>query len=153
MCHVSAGGRELPSPLERLLHRLNYEPTSSTVPEAFLVGQAVWIRKFPSGRTWMAGTITRRLGPRSWMIDTDQGQTRRHMEHIRPRSSTPPRRTTTTPSPVWDLAMEPCEVSITPQGPATAPTQPTGPSCSTQPIIRTSTRVRRPPERFGFSAK
>lgn len=56
-------GRELPSPLKRLLQ--GPDPTTRvTTPHAqgLPVGQTGWIKKFPGGRTWEAGVITLRLG-------------------------------------------------------------------------------------------
>lgn len=80
--------RELQYPLENLNHGPSYEPSASSAdPEEFSVVQEVWIRKILSRGTWMAGTITGHLGPRSCMIYIGQGQTRRHIEHIRPKNS------------------------------------------------------------------
>lgn len=152
-------GRELPSPLQRLLQRPTYDPpttlitSDSTHSQDFSVGQAVWIRNFPSGRTWTAGVITRRLGPRSWMIDTEEGQERRHMDHIRPRNCTSQYRNSSTPAPVWDLILEPDEPSSAPPKPETSRTPPRPEPARSETHQRTSNRVRRPPERLGVATK
>ncbi|XP_064475427.1 uncharacterized protein K02A2.6-like [Ornithodoros turicata] len=77
-------GRELPSALDGLLPKrhtsqLDRLPESRTLHE----GDVVLIRNFSSKPTWVQGDVTRRVGRRSWMVRTEDGECRRHIDHIR----------------------------------------------------------------------
>lgn len=141
-------GRELPSPLERLIRVPKDEVQATTEnPCQYVVGQSVWVLKFPSGRTWMSGVITERLGSRSWIIQTEDGLVRRHMDHIRPRLLAA-RRSSDTPSAAWGLDVQAEEApadAISAEG-----------NELSEPVampIRAGTRERRPPTRYGITAK
>ncbi|KAM7314188.1 uncharacterized protein ISCGN_003973 [Ixodes scapularis] len=153
-------GRELPSALDRLKSSLFKQlPEENSDIHKFTRGQPVWIRQFPNERKWMPGSIARRAGPRSWMVDTERGQVRRHLNHIRHRAPNSSCWETQPPPPVWDMCLH--DRQGTHSG-ANGPEQTTkqhstdddvrplptvGSALST--ATRVSFRARRPPNRYG----
>ena len=54
----------------------------------FEVGDAVCVKDFPSGRTWIPGTVSAVKGPLSYCVELSDGRVfRRHVDHIRNRTS------------------------------------------------------------------
>ena len=59
----------------------------SAKPRSFKVQDKVYIRNFGDGESWIPGTITRLLGPFSFVIELADGRSvRRHIDHVLPRS-------------------------------------------------------------------
>ena len=53
------------------------------------ISTAVFVKNFCNGQRWLPGTITQSSGPKSFMIELTDGRImRRHVNHIRHRSST-----------------------------------------------------------------
>ena len=50
----------------------------------FVVGDAVLVRNFPAGDSWIPSTIVDQVGPRSFFVHLENGrQVKRHQDHIR----------------------------------------------------------------------
>ena len=59
-----------------------------TKPRQFVSDEAVFVRNFVQGDTWLAGKIVNAPGPRSYNVKlSDDRIVRRHADHIRPRSA------------------------------------------------------------------
>ena len=55
----------------------------------FVVGDAVFIREFPSGKTWIPGTVSAVNSPLSYRVELPDGRVvGRHVDHVRARTST-----------------------------------------------------------------
>ena len=53
----------------------------------FSVGDSVMAKNFHSGSSWVPATIVSKLGPLSYLIETDDSQVmRRHVDHLKSRS-------------------------------------------------------------------
>lgn len=64
-------------------------PISSKSPNSkYTINQPVYIRYYGRGRKWIPGTIRQQLGKMLFVMDTDRGQCRRHINQMKPRSST-----------------------------------------------------------------
>ncbi|KAL1447424.1 hypothetical protein MTO96_044298 [Rhipicephalus appendiculatus] len=83
-------GRELPCPLDLLKRE-----TDIQIPESqetlnksrrFAVGERVLIRQFLKKPDWIEGELLRRVGPRSWLVKSDHGKVRRHLNPMRKTS-------------------------------------------------------------------
>ena len=54
----------------------------------FNVGDLVFVKDFPSGKTWLSGSVSEVRGPLSYYVTLLDGRVvRRHVDHIRSRSS------------------------------------------------------------------
>ena len=54
----------------------------------FCVGDPVFVKEFPSGKTWTPGTVSAVKGPVSYCVELPDGRVmRRHVDHIRNRTS------------------------------------------------------------------
>ena len=55
----------------------------------FVVRDAVFIREFPSGKTWIPGTVSAVNSPLSYRVELLDGRVVcRHVDHVRARTST-----------------------------------------------------------------
>ena len=53
----------------------------------FCVGQTVWVRNFLGSTKWVEGTVSKRVGPLTYLIQLPRGVTwKRHVDHIRERT-------------------------------------------------------------------
>ena len=137
-------------------------------PSRFQPGDPVWVRNFGHGRRWCPGVIKGTEGSRLVTVDTPGGPTRRHLDQIRPRVSrslgTPRAETVESvpPSPENGEQQEsPREERLSPSTPArkdAVPVPSTTPPTSlpavgaspTPPVLRRSTRLRRPVQRLNL---
>ena len=102
----------------------------------FNVGDLVYVRLLPANDTWIPGTIEKVLGSLSFLITLEDDTTvRRHVDHLRPRQAHPSNSNQQSTSD-WSDFCSP--MSNTP--PAPTPSDP--------PVLRRSSRVSRPPERY-----
>lgn len=116
----------------------------------FKLGDPVFVREFPTGKHWLPGSIVSADGPQSFHVLLEDGRTvRRHVDHVRYRSSTTsvPNATTAAdlnfpnyPAP----SMEPNPVP-TAAPPVVAP----APVLPQPPPVRRSARVIVPPDYLG----
>ncbi|XP_064462614.1 uncharacterized protein K02A2.6-like [Ornithodoros turicata] len=99
-CHAKTGntparlmfGRELPSLLDALKpakdtpNRCDELPKSRTPVD----GQVVLVKNFTGKPAWLQGRVVRRVGQRSWIVQTANGDVRRHIDHIKLRQTIQP---------------------------------------------------------------
>ena len=117
------------------LQKKNHDKRSA--PRNFKVGDTVYVRKFPSNDDWIPGTIMKNTGPLSFIIKLETGQTVcRHVDHVRHQTDV------SNPEPITDWTDLP-DIATTPQ--AEHNTQPTQ---IEMPMLRRSTRVYVPPQRY-----
>ncbi|KAL1442751.1 hypothetical protein MTO96_046261 [Rhipicephalus appendiculatus] len=86
-------GRELPCNLdllkrERPISRFLRARRHCKKSRRFAIGDRVLIRQFLKKPDWIEGEILHRVGPRSWLVKSDQGKVRRHLNHMRKTSQT-----------------------------------------------------------------
>jgi hypothetical protein len=105
---------------------------------AFAVEEAVFIRNFARGPTWVSGTIVMTQGPCSYRVKLSDGRVvRRHVDHMRPRSIADP------PESAADETLDDAF-----PGPTMDTEQSTATPVVPPPEPRRSGRVRRPPDRL-----
>lgn len=155
-------GRELLCPLDLLKRETNKRSPESQEAlqksRRFAIGDRVLIRQFLKKPDWIEGEILRRVGPRSWLVKSDQGKVRRHLNHMRKTSQT---RQTTQSRTDWSAADDLLDATPeeTPSSSAAQPPEspemqdhtPSQPSTS-QAVATRQLRppeVRRPPDRYG----
>lgn len=155
-------GRELLCPLDLLKRETDKRSPESqeALQESrrFAIGDRVLIRQFLKKPDWIEGEILRRVGPRSWLVKSDQGKVRRHLNHMRKTSQT---RQTTQSRTDWSAADDLLDATPeeTPSSSAAQPPEspemqdhtPSQPSTS-QAVATRQLRppeVRRPPDRYG----
>ena len=121
----------------------------------FTVGDRVYMRDFSRKQSskWLSGTITQLLGPRSFKVELSNGKlVQRHVDHIRVCHPTQdaPEQTEDDGILVGPGFQQP-EANREPAGAvadeAPAEERPPAP-VAPAPVVRRSTRVRRPPNRF-----
>ena len=101
----------------------------------FVVGDPVFVKDFPEGKKWITGTVTAVKGPLSYHVTLTDGRVmRRHVDHIRSRTST--RLDDNLESDLIDIPTPP-----TPNAAVTGPAVP-----PTAPPLRRSTRNANPPD-------
>ena len=128
-------------------------------PREFHVGDLVFVKDFPSGKTWLPGSVSEVRGPLSYYFTLLDGRVvRRHVDHIRSRSSqsaSPPTGESDVEIPTAltsTAAGQSTEAELTPA--ETTPTdtrvtvQDAAQPASSQPLRR-STRARAPPDYLG----
>ena len=107
----------------------------------FQIGDAVFVKNFSSGPTWLSGIIKEVRGPVSYTVTlSDNRVVRKHVDQIRPRTVTTNETEHTTsadflPAPIAEST--PSAESATPDS-----------SVVVTPPLRRSTRIRQPPDRF-----
>ena len=105
----------------------------------FKEGDAVFVKDFPTGKNWLSGSVTEVRGPLSYHVTLSDGRVvRRHVEHIRVRTS----QTSASDTPVES------DIEIPTVQPASQPAPPLSNSETTPPLPRRSTRVRVPPDYY-----
>ena len=108
------------------------------------VSQPVFVRNFSStGSPWLPGTITQKRGALTFSVHLDDGRiVKRHLDHVRLRTTSPP--------PGSNIGEN--EYMLLPSPPSTIPGQPVDISVSNNSheptLIRRSARVRHPPDRL-----
>ena len=117
----------------------------------FTVGDRVYVRDFSRKQSskWLSGTITQLLGPRSFQVELPNGKlVRRHMDHIRVCHPTQdaPEQTEDDGILVGSGFQQP-EANGAAADNAPAEERPPAP-VAPAPVVRRSTRVRRPPNCF-----
>ena len=120
---------------KQLMQKQRYD--KHTKVRQFVPGEAVYVRNFAQGDTWLAGKIVNAPGPRSYNVKlSDDRIVRRHVDHIRPHSADLPDKSSDN---VLDETI-PITVSEQnlPENNNTAPPVP----------LRRSTRISRPPDRL-----
>ena len=103
---------------------------------SFDIGDSVFARDFPTGTKWLPGVISKIKGPLSYVVKLeDERLVRRHVDHIRVRSSS-------SESPVTsDDLWLPTSTETTPVDTVEPP--------QAEPLpLRRSARVTQPPDRF-----
>ena len=111
--------------------------------QQFEVGDSVFARKFGTGQKWLAGTVVTVKGQSCTVELADGRNLRRHLDHMRP-CSVPHLSSAVSNS-------ELLEVPMTADHSAEEVNTTDLPATETVKKPRRSTRVRRPPDRFGFS--
>ena len=105
-------------------------------PRTFSVGDLVYVRDFPSAKSWLPGVIESVCGPVTFWIKLSDGRSfRRHVDHICSRSFPTPETESTTTSSWTDI----------PTPSDSAPPDPPMP-------LRCSTRISAPPDRYDPTA-
>ncbi|KAG0434311.1 hypothetical protein HPB47_019194 [Ixodes persulcatus] len=112
---------------------------------SFAPGDPVYIRNYRSGEKWTPGKVKETAGSRVVKVETDNGVVHRHMDQLRRRSTDAPIAASTPPAgPGMPVDHSDAELERT-----QAPTA----SDIKGPLLRRSTRVRRPVVRYGFQEK
>ena len=146
-------GRRLHSHLDQLLPGRTTADTVRRKQEAqksghdsrakqrnFSVGDTVFVKDFArTPITWVSGTVLEQAGPLSYRVELADGRVvRRHVDHVRSRSSTVS--TTEDMNDDWNIpAANTSESPDNPREPA---------NCGRQP--HRSARLRQPPDRYGI---
>lgn len=78
-------GRELPTLLDHVVPTKATPVATETLPRnrQLQVGGHVMIRQFLKKPEWITGTLVRKFGPRSWLVQCGEETVRRHLNHIR----------------------------------------------------------------------
>lgn len=138
-------GRELPSVLTYLKAKKSRETAvdhKRSRVSKLTAGQPVLLRNFLGLRKWIRGTLVRKLGGLSWVVDTASGFVRRHVDHIRAiKVSGTQNSDQVSPSTAWSLPTNP-QASMT-EAPST-PAGDTSVATKNRNSSRSS-RNRRPP--------
>ena len=108
------------------------------------MGDLVFVKDFPQGKKWLTGTVSAVKGPLSYHITLTDGRiVRRHVDHVRIRTST-----AVDDNPEDDVMDFP-----TPSTPEVAPHNAAGAAApaTTPPVVplRCSTRHINPPDYYG----
>ena len=104
----------------------------------FEVGESVFVKDFPSGKQWLPGVIFTAEDPRSYLITlSDDRRIRRHVDHVRKRSSE-------APSPATELE-EVLDYPLVPTGDTVTPTPTPPPAAPATVPARRSDRNVPPP--------
>ena len=107
------------------------------------MGDSVSIKNFPTGDSWLPGTVVKSSGPLSFHVQLQDGRIiRRHIDHIILRSTT----TSDEPNDDWISMPDVAEPNATESN---ATEQSTTVTATTPPPLRRSTRVSVPPKRYG----
>ena len=106
-----------------------------TKPRQFVSDEALFVRNFAQGDTWLAGKIVNAPDPCSYNVKlSDDRIVRRHADHIRPRSADLPKSS--------DNALdETIPITVSAQNPPANNNIPPIP-------LRRSTKVSQPPDRL-----
>ena len=122
------------------MKKLNHD--KFTKDRAFAVNDKVFVNNHQETLTWLEGIVTEITGPLSYKIKLNDGSiVCRHIDHIRIHHS-PPQQDISTEAVIDDSFMFlEHQLSTSPNGTfETAPQQ--------SPVLRRSTRVKCPPDRF-----
>lgn len=103
-------------------------------PSKFGPGDAVWARNFGEGEKWLPGTIKRTSGTRMVTIETSAGIIERHLDQVRVRDSSAGATGEIMAGSSAETAAQPNEASTTEESAAA--------------VLRRSTRVRKPVQRY-----
>lgn len=142
-------GRELATNLSRLMpspERERQPQEKMPASKAFKEGEPVVVVNFRGTPRWIDGTLVKKIGYRSWLIETAWGRIRRHLNHIRRRSSS-----STSPA-AWEIdGSDRPDVCRRPQDapPQEDPAAGDPGSVATEPRRINPPRSRRPPDRYG----
>ncbi|XP_037504904.1 uncharacterized protein K02A2.6-like [Rhipicephalus sanguineus] len=157
-------GRELLCPLDLLKRETDIPIPESqetlTKSRRFAVGDKVLIRQFLKKPDWIEGEILRHVGPRSWLVKSNHGKVRRHLNHMRKTSQTGYR----TQSPTdWSVADDFSDTTLEETPSSSADQRPDSLNMQNNPPSQPSTsasqagttrqlrppELRRPPDRYG----
>ncbi|KAH6933347.1 hypothetical protein HPB50_014377 [Hyalomma asiaticum] len=107
----------------------------------FDAGDPVWMRSFQRSRRWIPGVVQDQQGSRMVTVDCAQGRHRRHLDQLRRRAA----------SMHSDLDQTSKQESSEDTGERVqdSPEERVAES-TTPPLLRRSTRPRKPAERYGF---
>lgn len=116
------------------------------------VGEQVYVRTLPTGTSWIPGVVREQRGPKSYLVELNNGCVfRRHIDHIRHRATNAE---TTGEEQLSEKIQSLEDIGVSREAPQVA-TQESLPSdigtaspVDTQTTIRRSTRVRNPPLRY-----
>ncbi|XP_077531222.1 uncharacterized protein LOC144143327 [Haemaphysalis longicornis] len=123
----------------------------------FNAGDPVWMRSFGSGQRWIPGVVRSHQGSRMLTVESGQGLQRRHLDQLRSRAEEqdcraedvnhqePAAESTPTSSQV-DSTSSPGTTTSVQDSPEAAEAGAGHPQ-----TLRKSTRLRRAPDRYGFS--
>lgn len=107
----------------------------------FNAGDPVWMRSFGRSRRWIPGVVQDQQGSRMVTVDCAQGRHRRHLDQLRRRAESMDSDLDQTSK--QELSEDTGErVQDSPEE--------TVAESATPPLLRRSTRPRKPPERYGF---
>lgn len=95
-------GREFRTNLQLLVPtRPKLHPAhSETLKKDWQPQQQVFARNFGNGPRWIPGVLLERKGLRSWLVQTDTGPVRRHLNHLRVRRMEYPGQPSSLPMPL-----------------------------------------------------
>ncbi|XP_037515829.1 uncharacterized protein K02A2.6-like [Rhipicephalus sanguineus] len=106
----------------------------------FNAGEPVWMRTFGRSRRWIPGVVHDQKGSRMVTVDCAQGQHRRHLDQLRRRAE----------SVDSDLDQKNMQEPAEETGEKVQDSPEETAAESPPPLVRRSTRPRKPPERYGF---
>ena len=111
----------------------------------FQIKDTVFVENFSHGSKWLAGTIEEIRGPLMYMVRLPDGRVlKRHVDHIRNRTSMEPYNSQDViPSYGENSSFGPLLDNEEPQ-----PEQPSQSSEQRSILVRSSSRIQRPPDRF-----
>lgn len=124
-------GYRIRSRIDCCLPDHSHSRPSKSSSRPLFAGRTVWSRNFGVGHRWVPGVIRSSEGARMATVDTSQGEQRRHADQLRTRVPSP------TGQPATGLTPATRSSAVDDQG-----------TTSPVPILRRSTRQRRPPERL-----
>ena len=133
-------GRQIQQQLNHNIHSKDWK---------FQINGTVFVENFGHGSKWFAGTIDEIRGPLTYMVRLPDGRIlKRHVDHIRNQTSMEPSKSQDViPSHGESLSFEPLldiEEPL-PKQPSQSPEQ-----CSVP--VHSSSRIRRPPDRFSLDS-
>lgn len=107
-------GRELASNISRVTpepetsneEKVGEGTEQTTSSRRFVKGQPVFALNFRGKPKWIEGILLKQLGLRSWLLQTTLGEIRRHVDHIRRRSSGATSHATGSPEPLTSGSYE-----------------------------------------------
>ena len=119
------------------------EHDRGTVNRTFEIGTPVFVKNFASGSAWLPGKVKQSKGNCAYNIELSDGRIiHRHGDHVRTRLTTvdqTPDLPTDTDDPLMDPGVPSAQLPAEP---------PDAANVSSTPVLRRSTRNRRPPDRF-----
>ena len=125
----------------KVQHKQDTQKKNHYAQREFQVGDAVFVRDFPSGKQWLTGSVIEVRGPLSYHVTLSDGRIiRRHIDHIRIRTSS-----------VTDAATESDIEILTASSSESSHVEQSEPSDTTQsqveqPQLRRSTRAQTQPD-------
>lgn len=135
--HLDLMKPDVSARVQRKLEQQKVHHDRHSLARIFTAGEMVYIKDFPSGSSWLPGTILKAQGPLSYHVTLEDGRVvRRHVDHVRIRTTADCQ-----PAPLDD------DVDLLPNTPEAAESAETDSEPSVT-VPRRSTRVSHPPDRY-----